>query len=189
MGTTAEILQLRRFTVDDYHRMVPAGILGPDDRVELIDGAVIEMTPIGSRHAGCVNRLNQWFMQRCLGRATVQIQGPLRLSRWSEVEPDLLVLRQRADFYAGRHARPADVRLLIEVADSSLRRDREIKMPLYAQSRIPLVWLVDVERRVVRAHRSPSEGAFRRVEDLRSSDELPLPRLVDGALRVADLFG
>ena len=128
-------LRRRRFTLDEYHRMGETGILGEDDRVELIEGEIIEMTAIGSHHAATVARIHHLFSTRLGARAVVWSQSPLLLARFqSEPEPDGMLLAPRPDFYAARLPEPPDVRLLIEVADSSLLYDRRTKFPLYARS-------------------------------------------------------
>lgn len=116
--------------VDDYHRMANSGVLGEDDRVELIEGEIVEMSPIGSRHAACVNRAHNWFVERLGGRAIVSVQNPVRLDRWSEPQPDIAVLGPSADYYAGGHPGPADVLFLIVVADTSVDTDRRYEIPL-----------------------------------------------------------
>ena len=154
-------------TVDDYYRMAEVGLLGPEDRVELIEGEIIDMTPIGSAHAGCVDRLNNVLSPSLHGRAIVRVQGPVRLGRRSEPQPDLAVLCYRDDFYATAHPGPADVLLIIEVADTTARYDRDVKVPLYARQGIGEVWLVDLEAGRVEVYREPEQGAYRRVERLR----------------------
>lgn len=135
-----------RYTVDEYQRMAEVGILGEDDRVELLEGEITVMTPIGRRHAACVDRLNRLLVERCGEAAIVRIQGPVRLSDHSEPEPDVALLRPRDDFYASGHPGPADVFLVIEVADSSLDYDRKIKLPLYAKSGVAACWIIDLGR-------------------------------------------
>jgi Uma2 family endonuclease len=125
----------RRFTVDEYYRMAEAGILRPDERVELIEGEIIEMAAIGSRHAAFVKRLNRMLVRGVGARGVVSVQDPVRLSELSEPEPDLAVLEYRADCYAAAHPTPADTLLIVEVADTTLGWDRGRKAPLYAVSR------------------------------------------------------
>ncbi len=133
-----------RFTVEDYHKMAEVDILGEDDRVELIDGEIIEMAPIGRLHAVCVVRLTDLFGETLRRRAIVWAQNPIGLGERSEPQPDLALLRWRPNFYADADPRPEDVLLIIEVADTSLAYDRDIKVPLYARAGIPEVWLVDL---------------------------------------------
>ncbi|MDQ6728262.1 MAG: Uma2 family endonuclease [Actinomycetota bacterium] len=135
--------------MDDYHRMAAADVFGPEDRVELIDGEVVEMTPIGSRHAGCVNRLTRLLTASLGERAIVAVQNPIQVGDLSEPQPDLVLLRPRPDFYAEHHAMPPDILLVIEAAETSLRFDLERKAPLYMAGGIPEVWIVDLVAGVI----------------------------------------
>src|SRR5215468_7458389 len=120
------------FTVDEYYRMAEAGILKPEDRVELIDGEVIEMSPIGQRHFGAMNRANRVFTSTFGNRVQLSVQGPLRLSDYTEPEPDVVLLKPRADDYSLKFPTPDDVFLVLEIADTSLSYDRKVKVPRYA---------------------------------------------------------
>ena len=144
-----------RFTVDDYMRMGETGIIPHDLRVELIDGEIIKMPPINPPHQSVVNRLTKLLVTRLGDRAIVQIQGPVRLDNHSMPQPDILLLAPRADYYSKRHPDSQTVFLAIEVADTSLRYDREIKGPLYAQKGIREYWVVDVNARRVDVYREP----------------------------------
>jgi Uma2 family endonuclease len=160
----ADVPRRHRLSVEAYHRMGEAGILAPDARVELIEGEIIDMAPIGSRHAGTVKHLAR-ILQRAVGDlAIVQIQDPVSLDDHSEPQPDVALLRPRRDFYKSAHPRPADVLLIIEVAEASLRYDGEVKVPLYARHAIPEVWLVDLEGRCLMRYRDPREGVYARVD-------------------------
>lgn len=150
----------RRFTVDEYHRMGVAGILKPDDRVELIDGEIVQMSPIGSRHAACVAFLTQLFVTAVGRRAIVQVQNPVRLGDRSEPQPDLMLLKPKADFYASGHPGPSDVLLLIEVADTSAASDRETKLPLYARAGIVEFWLVNLEKHQTEVYWDPQGDTY-----------------------------
>jgi Uma2 family endonuclease len=154
------VLQRHRLTVEQYHRMGEAGVFAPGARVELIDGELVDMAPIGTRHASVVKRLNAALSAATQGKAIVAVQDPLRLSDDSEPEPDLMLLRPRADFYASAHPGPSDVLLLIEVADSSLEYDRSIKLPLYAHHGVAEVWLVDLDNNVVRFFRGNDGSGY-----------------------------
>ncbi len=150
----------RRFTVEEFHEMGRAGILKPGDRVELIEGEIIQMSPIGSRHAACVAFLTQVFATTVGPRAIVQVQNPVRIGNASEPQPDLMLLKPKSDFYASGHPGPSDVLLLIEVADTSADADRETKLPVYARARVGEVWLVDLERKQIEVYRDPQGGEF-----------------------------
>ena len=145
-------------SVDAFHRMGETGILGPADRVELIAVEIIDMSPIGVLHAAIVARLASCFSQRLGGAAVVWCQNPLRLDDINEPEPDIAVLRPRADFYTTAHPGPADVLLVIEVADTSLAYDLGTKVPLYARHGIPEVWVIDAATRRARVFRQPAGG-------------------------------
>ena len=162
----------RSFTVEDYHRMARAGILREDDRVELLDGEILEMTPIGSRHAACVDRLNQLFSDQVRRRAIVRIQNPIRLSERSEPQPDLTLLRPRPDFYAQTHPGPGDIFLVVEVAETSVEVDRDVKVPLYARAGILELWLVDLAGECIEVSRTPTPQGYQEVRRVRRGDRL-----------------
>jgi Uma2 family endonuclease len=163
----------RRFTVDEYHRMAKAGILHEDDRIELIEGDLIEMGVIGSRHMACVIDLNRRFILGLGDRAIVSIQNPVRLSSRSEPEPDVVLLRPRTDGYREALPGPEDVLLLIEVADSTLGYLRDTKLALYAAAGIPEVWIWDLKRRRVLLHRDPAGRSYRTVEVVERGEIAP----------------
>jgi Uma2 family endonuclease len=179
-----------RLDVDDYHRMADAGILGKHDRVELIDGELIDMAPIGQGHAAIVSRLTRALVMAGDRISIVWPQNPVQLDRYSEPQPDLAILRYRADFYAtGEPPGPADVLLLIEVADTSLAFDRRVKLPLYARAAIAEFWIVDVQRRVLEVHRKPAGDGYTETTTYRSGDQLALA-LAPGIVVELDLvFG
>jgi Uma2 family endonuclease len=132
-----------RFTVKDYHRIGELKVFGPDDRVELVKGEVFQMAPIGSRHAACVRRFVR--MLSVLGdSAMLSVQDPIQVGEMSEPQPDVAILRFRADFYADHHPMPPDIHLVVEVADTSLRHDLALKAPLYVAGGVPEVWVVDL---------------------------------------------
>lgn len=153
---TSTALSRHKLTIEDYHRMGEAGILGEDDRVELIEGELVDMPPIGSQHADCVSRLIRLLIRQT--EAVVRVQDPIQLPGHSEPEPDIAIVRNRS--YAEAHPGPEDVMLLIEVADSSLDYDRTIKFPLYARYGIPEVWLIDLQHECVEIHRQPGPEGY-----------------------------
>lgn len=179
----------RRFTVEEYYEMGRAGILHEDDRVELIEGEIVEMSPIGSRHAACVKRLIHGFVTRIGDRAVVSAQDPVRINRLSEPQPDLAVLQPRQDYYAIGHPGPEDVLLLIEVAETSANYDREVKLPLYARAGIPEVWLVDLEAGLVEVHRRPSDELYRDTEHRQPGESVNPDVFPELMLAVGDLVG
>ncbi len=154
-------LQRRLFTVDEYQRMGEAGIIHEDERVELIDGEILKLSPIGGPHIWCINKATLVFVVRLQGRAFVSIQNPVRLSDMSEPQPDVVVLRIPADPNAAEVPTAADVLLLIEVADSSLAYDRGEKLPRYAAAGIPEVWIADLNRARIEVYRDPAGDQYR----------------------------
>ena len=179
----------RRFTVDEYHRMAEVGILGEDDRVELLDGEIVLTTPMGARHASTVARLNERFHSVVGKRAILSVRLPIRLSDYSEPEPDLALLKRREDFYADRLPEAGDVLLVIEVADSSRRTDRERKLPLYARAGIAEVWLVDLPRDVIEVYREPVAGSYRSVQTVARDGTLAILKLPGVTLPATEVLG
>lgn len=176
-----------RFTVDDYYRLAQAGILGEDDRVELIEGEIVMMTPIGSRHAACVSRTTRLLVGILGDRAIARVQLPVRLDDHSEPEPDVCLARPRGDEYATGHPGPADLLLLIEVSDSSLAYDRGVKLPLYGRSGVPAVWILDLGRSLVEAYSGPSLDGYLERRTLRAGDRLAIPG-TDVSIDAGQLF-
>ncbi|PZN75655.1 MAG: Uma2 family endonuclease [Candidatus Methylumidiphilus alinenensis] len=152
--------QRHRITTDEYYRMGEAGIFKADDRVELIEGEIFDMSPIGIDHAYVVKRLNSIFMQSVGMKAIVSVQDPIHLNARSEPQPDIALLRYRDDFYRHAHPRPEDIILLVEVSDTTLRYDTEVKLPLYARHDIPEVWILDLEHQRLEVFRRPDEGVY-----------------------------
>jgi Uma2 family endonuclease len=179
----------RRFTIEEYYLMAKAGILGEDDRVELIDGEIVEMAPIGSYHASRVKRLIQLLSQQVGSRAIVSAQDPVRLAEHSEPQPDIALLRPRDDFYASAHPGPADVLLIIEVADTSADYVRQVKAPLYARAGIPEYWLVDLAGQRIEVYRDPSAGEYRQVRLVRRGERLSPEALPSLELSSSDILG
>jgi len=189
MDATIE-LKRRRFSVKDYHRMVETGILTKDDRVELLEGEIVEMAPIGSPHQGTVDRLNRLFTSRLGERVIVRVQGPVLLaSVESEPEPDVALLVPRPDFYTTGHPEPTDILLAVEVMDTSVEKDRRVKLPLYARAGIVETWLVDLNTDCVEVYRRPSPAGYESSRIVRRGEPLAVQALLDLTLTVADLLG
>ena len=150
-----------RFTVDDYYTMAEAGILTHDERVELVNGEIIPMSPIGSRHASSVSALDHLMAAQLGRRALVIVQNPLHLASRAEPQPDVMVVGWRDDFYAERHPEPDDLFLLIEVSDSTLDYDRDEKLTMYAGADIPESWIINIPDRMVEVYTDPSAGEYR----------------------------
>jgi Uma2 family endonuclease len=190
MSVTAEIMERRhRITLAEYHRMGEADVFGPDPRLELIEGEIVDMAPIGSRHAGIVNFLNDRLQRAAGGRAIAAIQNPLVLGEGTEVQPDVALLRPRIDFYRFRHPQAADAFLVIEVADQTLRYDRDVKVALYAAAGVPEVWLVDLNTPALTVFRGLSGGRYDDVATIIDPARLTLAALPDVTIDLAGLFG
>jgi Uma2 family endonuclease len=180
--------QRHRITVHDYHRMAEVGLLAPDARVELIEGEIIDMAPIGKDHQSIVDQLNRSLVMAVGDRAIVRVQGSIRLSQWSEPEPDVVLLKPRADFYRGEFAAGTDTLLVIEVSDTTLRYDRDRKAPLYARHGVPEVWVVDVNGNALLVYGELRDGKYERHAALERPASVPLTQLPGVALDVAALF-
>lgn len=150
----------RRFSVAEYHQLADVGILKEDDQVELIQGEIIQMSPIGPKHAGNLDRLVRFLTLLLKESAIVRPQNPVRLSNISEPEPDIAILRPREDFYTSAHPGPEDVLLVIELSETTLQYDQEVKLPLYAAAGIPEYWIVDLQANRVLVYRDASGEQF-----------------------------
>ena len=174
---TLQLLR-RQFTVDEYHKMIGAGILGEDDRVELLDGEIHNMSPIDPVHAAYVNRLNHLLSRQVDESVIVSVQNPVLLDDYSEPEPDVALLRWRADYYAQAHPAPSDVLLLLEVANSSAGYDRSEKLPRYAAAGINEVWIINIKRRAIEQYMQPDGDEYSSRKILRRGTiALTLPEL------------
>lgn len=178
-----------RFTVDEYHRMAAAGILRPDERVELLDGQVVPMTPIGPDHGSCVNRLTEMLAPLAGTVATLSVHNPVVLGEHQEPQPDVALLRHRADGYRERHPERPDVLLVIEVADATIERDRRFKIPVYARAAIAETWVVNLPVDRVEVYRVPVGGKYTSVTTHTRGETLTPGAFPDFALRVDRILG
>ncbi len=167
----AEITDTHCFSVADYHRMAEAGVF-EEQRVELLYGKIVDMSPIKSNHASTVKRLIRLFSQLLPSSVLLDVQDPIQLDDYSEPEPDLSLLRYRSDFYVNAHPVAEDIHLLIEVADTSLEKDRDIKLPLYASHAIPEVWIVNLKDTQIERYRSPSPKGYTDIHIFLPGDEI-----------------
>jgi Uma2 family endonuclease len=153
-------LLTHKFDFEQYQQMGKAGIFHPEARLELINGEIVTMSPIGLKHTVTINRLTRFLVQNIGEQGIVSIQNSFRIPNYSEPEPDILILKPRDDFYAGKFPLPEDILLLIEVADSSLRYDQTTKMSLYAEQNIPEYWIANLERDILEIYRQPQNKSY-----------------------------
>lgn len=169
--------------------MLEAGIISQDDRVELLEGEILKMSPIGSAHAACVKRCNS-VLSRLLGETVIiSVQDPVRLDEYSEPQPDIALLKARPDYYAVVHPSPGDVLLVVEVADTSLQIDRVVKLPLYARAGITEVWIIDLVTRAVEIYSDPNQGVYRNSHTVRGDEPLSPAKLPSLSIPASALLG
>jgi Uma2 family endonuclease len=179
----------RMFTVDDYYAMAEAGILRPGDRAELIEGEVVDMSPVGPHHESHVMRLLNVLARALEGAAMVCVQRPIRLGDLSEPEPDVTLVKPRADFYSERHPASGDILLVVEVSESSLRYDRETKLTLYGQYGVREYWILDVASKQIEVYREPGPGGYGRREVVDRAGTLTIEALPELELAATDFLG
>lgn len=177
------------FTAAEFERMGEAGIFRKDARLELLEGEIIEMSPIGSRHAACVNILSRLLNLAIGDRAIVSTQNPLRLDDFSEPQPDVALLRLRDDFYRDALPSPSDVLLVIEVADTTVGYDRQVKLPLYARAGIGEVWIVNLPESQLEIYAAPAGDAYQTIKHLKPGDEAQAQTVNGLHVSVADVLG
>ena len=182
-------VERRPFSTAEYHRMAQVGILNEDDRVELIHGEVITMSPAGPARSACVKRINAILHARIGRSAIVSIQDPISLDTGSEPQPDIALLMPRDDYYSKRLPAPSEVLLVIEVADTSAGYDRNVKLPLYAGAGIPEVWLVGLPEKRVEAYSQPKDGSYQSVRRVGRGTALSPEGVPVVALTVDEIFG
>ena len=176
-------------SVNEYERMGEAGIFHSDERLELLEGKIYEMSPIGSPHAACVTILHQLLTLKFVGKLIVISQNPIRLDDFSEPQPGIALLRWREDFYKHGHPTPADVLLIIEVADSTVESDRSYKMPLYAKAGIAEAWLVNLPDEKIELYAEPADGAYQFASDFKRGEDVQAHGIADLYVPVADVLG
>jgi Uma2 family endonuclease len=177
-----------RFSVKDYYRMAETGVLRPDARVELLDGRIIDLSPIGPFQGGVTNYLVEIFTAASRGRWRTSVRNPLHLDEHSEPQPDLMLLKPAADFYRRRHPLPADVVLLVEVSDTTLELDREEKLPAYGCAGIAEAWIVDLNHAAVEVYREPHFTGYSSKQVLRARDQAKPVAFPDVVVDVAELL-
>lgn len=178
----------RPFTVAEYDQMVATGILREDDRVELIEGEIVTTSPIGHRHAACVRSLTRVLAALLGDRTQISVQNPIAIPDWSEPAPDVALLVPRADDYADAHPGPRHVQILVEVADTSVAYDLQVKAPLYARAGVREVWVVDLKADRVVVHTRPREGRYERVRGFGPGDRFTSQRFAGVEFEVSELL-
>jgi Uma2 family endonuclease len=176
-------------TADEYEQMGRAAIFHPDARLELLDGEIYEMSPIGSPHAACVKYLSALLNRHFNGKMIVSTRDPIRLNDFSEPQPDIALLRWRDDFYRHAHPTPSDVLLVIEVADSTVESDRSYKMPLYAKAGVPEAWLVNLQTERIELYAQPANGAYQFIKEFKRDEDVQAYSIADLRVTVADVLG
>ncbi len=179
----------RLFTVKEYYQMFDAGLFANGERVELIRGEIIKMSPIGRRHAACVIRSSDVFTRKLGDRILLSAQNPLALDNTSQPEPDVVLLKRKADCYESGIPQPQDVLLLIEIADSTINSDRELKIPLYAEDGIIEVWLVDINNACIEVYRNPTATGYQDIQKYYRGQNLSISSFLDISIAVDEILG
>ncbi|MGK7939576.1 MAG: Uma2 family endonuclease [Crocosphaera sp.] len=177
----------RKFNVNEYHRMAETGILTPEDRVELIRGEIIAMSPIARKDAAALNRLTNLFPPLLGNKAIVSVQNSIKLDNYSEPQPDLVLLKPRSDFYESKIPEAEDIYLLIEVSDSTITYDQQIKLLLYAESNINEVWIVNLNNKTLEVYRQPQNKVY--LEQQKNVKSIAPLAFSDITLNINDIFG
>lgn len=178
----------RRITVTEYYDMARTGVIAPDERVELIEGEVIRMPPIGDRHGGAVEELNELLVQALAGRARVRCQLPVSLGDFSQPEPDLVVMRPRTGRNDRAHPSATDVFLIIEISDSTIHYDLDVKVPLYARHGVPEVWVIDLKYRRYHFYRSPVQGIYQNVASVLDGGITAIPGVACATVDLSEIL-
>ncbi len=189
MSIALASLPHRKFSVDDYHRFIEMGIFKPEERLELWEGEFVEMSPIGKRHAGCVGSLSEMLKDFLNRQAIVRTQNPIVLNDFSEPQPDVCLLKRRDDFYRLISATAQDVYLAMEVSDSTVKYDRDIKFPKYAENGIAESWLIDLENDRIEIHTQPTKNGYKLVKILHRGDIAESTIFEEIKIAVDDILG
>jgi Uma2 family endonuclease len=182
-------LTTRKFTVEEYEKMSAQGIIKPDEKVELIRGEIIKMSPMGTRHAACIYRLTQLFSRKFADLIILGVQNPIRLNDNSQPEPDLSLLIPHSDFYVSAHPQPEDIYLIIEVSDSTLDYDRNTKIPLYAEANIKEVWLVNLQEECLEVYRYPINEIYQSIQKYYRGESIFIASFAEIELTLSEILG
>ena len=179
----------RKFTVEEYEKMTTQGIIKPDEKVELIRGEIIKMSPMGTRHASSVDRLIQLFYQKLGQKIILRVQNPIRLNNNSQPEPDLSLLIPRSDFYVAAYPCPQDIYLIIEVSDSTLDYDRYTKIPLYAEANIKEVWIINLKEECLEVYRHPLHDSYQAIQKYYRGESIFIESFPEIELTLIEILG
>ena len=180
--------QRKLFTVEEYDAMIKAGVFDGKERVELIEGEFVKKMTQGDLHIGCINRLNYLLVPLLLNKAIVAVQNAVEINPFSAPEPDVAILQFRVDFYSTGKARPEDILLLIDVADTTVHSDRQMKIPLYARAEVPEVWLINLPRKIIEVYTEPRNGKYQVVRKAGKSEILKPKMITDLSVKVAEIL-
>lgn len=180
-------LKRRLLSVEDYHLMGKVGILN-EKGIELINGEIIEMSPIGSKHAAIVEKIKDLLVIFLHKKAIVRVQNPIFTNKFSEPEPDLAIVKFRTDYYIDHHPKPEETFLVIEIADSSLEYDREVKLPIYALAGIPEFWIINLKDKQIEIYTVPSDNIYKE-KKLATLEDVVIANSIDFSLAVRDVLG
>lgn len=180
-------LQQKLISVEEYHRMIEIGLFAQEEKLELLNGKLVFMSPIGSEHAGCLDQITELFLQCFIGKARIRIQNPLFLSADSEPEPDIALVHRKAQHYTDRHPQADEVYLIVEIADTSLEIDREEKYKLYARAGIPVYWIVNLRDNCLEVYTEPYGDVYKNKRLFFPGDTVEVPNL-DQQIAVSDLL-
>ena len=189
MSIALASLPHRKFSVEDYHRFIDLGIFKPEERIELWEGEFVEMSPIGKRHAGCVDSLSEMLKDFLNRQAIVRTQNPIVLNDFSEPQPDVCLLKRRDDFYRTVSATAKDVLLAMEVSDTTIKYDRDVKFPRYAENGIQESWLIDLENDRIEIHTQPTKNGYKLVKILHRGDIAESTVFEEIKIAVDDILG
>lgn len=185
---TVQILR-KKFTVGQYHQMIESGMLTDRDPVELIQGEIIAKSPVGRHHAACADRLTELLVFKLFRKALIRVQSPILLSDNSEPQPDLSILQRREDFYHAGHPTPNNILALIEVSDSTIEFDQDVKVPLYAQEQIPEIWLVNLNNTQIERYHQPIANTYQHRQIFNLEETLNFQAFPDVPIEVNQVFG
>jgi Uma2 family endonuclease len=176
-----------RFTVDEYYKMIELGILKDYEKAEIIEGELIQKMTVGDRHAAIVNSLNRFFVKNLSDDILVSVQNPVRLTDFNEPEPDI-ALADLTKYDGRRHPRPAEIILIVEVSDSTLKYDRDTKLSLYAEAEIPEVWIVNLPNEIIEIHQKPNVGIYQMTKIFKRGETIASETLPDLKLAVNEIL-